>query len=133
MWGRRVLFSFIMLKTCFASDWPALRVSPILSFSASPDNAAYERCKACIKKVKFSSESLKSEVEELCEQLKDSALTDLSNDNIRITCHQNNNNSINKNQNNNSIDINIGKMSETNESNDTAAQSAEGERPSFLV
>jgi len=89
--------------------------------------------KACIKKVKFSSESLKSEVEELCEQLKDSALTDLSNDNIRITCHQNNNNSINKNQNNNSIDINIGKMSETNESNDTAAQSAEGERPSFLV
>jgi len=92
--------------------------------------------KACIKKVQFSSESLRSDVDELCDQLKDSALSNLSNDNIRIACHQNNNNSsINKNQNNNSIDISISisKMSETNESNDTAAQSAEGERPSFLV
>lgn len=88
-----------------------------------------------IKKVKFSSESLKSEVEELCEQLKDSALTELNNDNIRITCHQNNNNSI-CSKNNNSIDLSISKMSEASEAtpNETATQAAEGgERPSFLV
>lgn len=74
-------------------------------------------------------------MEELCEQLKENALSDRTNDNIRITCHQNNNNSIsNKNKNQTSIDNNnIDKMSETNESNEAQTQPAEGERPSFLV
>ncbi|KAM8714293.1 hypothetical protein ACLKA7_014427 [Drosophila subpalustris] len=79
--------------------------------------------KSCIKKVKFSSESLKSssEVDGLCEQLKDSVLTDLSN----------------FNNNNNNIDIKYNnKMSESEATATTESSEAtttDGERPSFLV
>lgn len=91
--------------------------------------------KSCIKKVKFSSESLKSEVDGLCEQLKDNVLNDLSTFNI-------NNNNTNNNNNNIDIKYNSKKMSEqegtttnTAETGGEATQSTatDGERPSFLV
>ncbi|XP_030553828.1 acetyl-CoA carboxylase isoform X1 [Drosophila novamexicana] len=78
--------------------------------------------KSCIKKVKFSSESLKSDVDGLCEQLKESVLTDLSNFN---------------NNNNNNIDVKYNnKMSEqeaTTSAETAQAAPTDGERPSFLV
>ncbi|KRF80078.1 acetyl-CoA carboxylase isoform X3 [Drosophila virilis] len=80
--------------------------------------------KSCIKKVKFSSESLKSDVDGLCEQLKESVLTDLSNFN-------------NNNNNNNNIDVKYNnKMSEqeaTTSAETTQSAPTDGERPSFLV
>ncbi|XP_064542878.1 acetyl-CoA carboxylase isoform X1 [Drosophila montana] len=79
--------------------------------------------KSCIKKVKFSSESLKSDVDGLCEQLKESVLTDLSN--------------FNNNNNNNNIDVKYNnKMSEqeaTTSAETKQAAPTDGERPSFLV
>lgn len=73
--------------------------------------------------MKFSSESLKSDVDGLCEQLKESVLTDLSN--------------FNNNNNNNNIDVKYNnKMSEqeaTTSAETAQAAPTDGERPSFLV
>lgn len=96
--------------------------------TADPHQQRYP--KSCIKKVKFSSESLKSEVDGLCEQLKDNVLSDLSNFNIN-----NNNNNIDNHKYNN-------KMSDQETTTNAAETGGEatqgtatdgGERPSFLV
>lgn len=83
--------------------------------------------KPCIKKVKFSSESLKADVDGLCEQLKESSVFNELN-NFHINNINNNNNDIDNKYNN--------KMSEqesTTSGETTQASPTDGDRPSFLV
>lgn len=120
----------ISLSLSFADNSSVIAATATTSKNSTTDQPRYP--KSCIKKVKFSSESLKSDVDGLCEQLKDNVLSDLSNFNIN-----NNNNNIDN------IKYNNKKMSDQDTTTNAAESGGEaatqgtatdgGERPSFLV
>lgn len=122
----------ISLSLSLADNSSVIAATATTSKNSTTDQHQQRYPKSCIKKVKFSSESLKSEVDGLCEQLKDNVLSDLSNFNI----NNNNNNIDNIKYNNKMSDQETTTTNAAETGGEAATQGTAtdgGERPSFLV